>query len=68
MPKKNNTFLLRYYGVFEREADFPFNFDLLEVGRGGNLDKDDILNRIKTWMFNMPDQAGLNINPYAIGI
>ena len=58
------NYLFRYYGKFEREADFPFNFDLIEVGRDGNLDKDDILDRIKTWMFNRPPQARFKMSRF----
>ena len=37
----NSDRMMRYYGTpWEREADFPFNFDLIDVGQGIKLRKD----------------------------
>ena len=34
----NSDRMMRYYGTpWEREADFPFNFDLIDVGQGISL-------------------------------
>lgn len=46
---------MRYYGTpWEREADFPFNFDLVNVAADGVVDKVEIEDAVNQWMFNMP--------------
>ena len=48
---------MRYYGnPWEREADFPFNFDLIWVGRDGFVDVPDLEEKIHNWMFQMPEE------------
>ena len=40
---------------WEREADFPFNFDLVKVAMDGVVDKGEIESKVNQWMFNMPN-------------
>jgi len=47
--------IMRFYGTpWEREADFPFNFDLVNVAMDGVVQKAEIEDAINQWMFNMP--------------
>ena len=52
--------MMRYYGnPWEREADFPFNFDLIWVGRDGFVNVTDLEEKIHNWMFQMPEEKVL---------
>ena len=53
---------MRYYGTpWEREADFPFNFDLINMGDDfmgsdtGDINKTFISNVVNHWLFEMPE-------------
>ncbi|CBY08182.1 unnamed protein product [Oikopleura dioica] len=45
---------MKYYGSYEREADFPFNFDLIPLGLSGSIKGAEVRQLIDNWMFKMP--------------
>ena len=45
---------MKYYGTFEREADFPFNFDLIPLGSTGSISGAEVRQLVDNWMFKMP--------------
>lgn len=45
---------MKYYGSYEREADFPFNFDLIPLGLSGSIKGHEVRELIDNWMFKMP--------------
>ena len=48
--------VVRYYGTsFVKEADFPMNFRLIDLGDGSFWNATNVENTILEWMVKMPE-------------